>query len=141
MDLDAIQKRYEDGAMNMDCEFEGGEVNGPDTNRVLRQQNVELRKLVERLKMEAQSHAMEARGANHTIAQIYQLVTQARGEPGNWNGAVPVADELGRLRAAAKRAKGALMWIINYDSEDKVLAKAIQEIDAALANQQRTSDR
>lgn len=57
-----------------------------------------LRDLVERLKLEAKVHAGEARGANHTIAQAYQAVTQGAGEPGNWNGAKPIKAELERLR-------------------------------------------
>lgn len=56
--------------------------------------------LCERLKMEAVCQAQEARTANATIAEIYQLVSGRRGEPGNWNGAAPVAAELARLRAA-----------------------------------------
>lgn len=43
-----------------------------------------------RLIQQAQIWKSEARCANDTIAQIYQLVTGARGEPGNWNGANPV---------------------------------------------------
>jgi hypothetical protein len=39
---------------------------------------------------QAQIWKGEARCANHTIGQIYQLVTGATGEPGNWNGAEPV---------------------------------------------------
>jgi len=39
--------------------------------------------LIERLKLEAQSHAQEARTANATIAEIYQLCTEATGELGN----------------------------------------------------------
>jgi hypothetical protein len=54
--------------------------------------------LCERLKMEAQIHAMEARGANYTIQKIYQIVTGASGEPGNWNAEVPVRDEITELR-------------------------------------------
>jgi hypothetical protein len=54
--------------------------------------------LVQKLKLEAQGHAQEARTANSTIAEIYQHVTEHSGEPGNWNGAQPVADELRRLR-------------------------------------------
>lgn len=40
--------------------------------------------------LQAQCWKQEARCANHTIAEIYQLVTGATGEPGNWNGAEPV---------------------------------------------------
>lgn len=42
------------------------------------------------LKRQAQQHAGEARAANATIAEIYQLCTGRSGEPGNWNGAEPV---------------------------------------------------
>ncbi len=50
--------------------------------------------LIERMKMEAQIHAQEARTANATIAEIYQCVCGATGEPGNWNGAEPVREKL-----------------------------------------------
>lgn len=46
--------------------------------------------LIERLKSEAQIHACEARTANSIICEIYQSVSGAKGEPGNWNGAEPV---------------------------------------------------
>lgn len=42
------------------------------------------------LLMQAQIWKGEARCANDTIGQIYQLVTGATGEPGNWHGAEPV---------------------------------------------------
>ncbi|WP_421580868.1 hypothetical protein [Shinella sp. M31] len=48
--------------------------------------------LAERLKLEAQAHAMEARTANTTINEIYQVVSGGKGEPGNWNGAAPVRE-------------------------------------------------
>ncbi len=44
----------------------------------------------EACKLQAQIHAQEARTANATIAEIYQVCTGATGEPGNWNGAEPV---------------------------------------------------
>ena len=59
-----------------------------------------LKDLTCRLRQEAQGHAGEARAANHTIYEIYQCVSRARGEPGNWNGAKPVVDEIERLRGA-----------------------------------------
>lgn len=46
--------------------------------------------LYERCKQQAQIWKQEARTANHTIGQIYQLVTGRCGEPGSWNGAEPV---------------------------------------------------
>lgn len=60
----------------------------------------ELEALSERLKMEAQIHAQEARTANATIAEIYQCVTGKTGEPGNWNGAEPVRARLVELEEA-----------------------------------------
>ena len=58
----------------------------------------DLMELVDKLKLEAQMNAQEARTANATIAEIYQAVTGSTGEPGNWHGAKPVVEELGRLR-------------------------------------------
>jgi hypothetical protein len=63
--------------------------------------------LAERLKLEAQIHAGEARGANAAIAEIYQLCTGATGEPGNWHGAEPVRKLIAEHAAslAAKEAE------------------------------------
>ena len=58
-----------------------------------------LRAERDHLKQQAKIHADEARGANDTIYKIYQAVTGATGEPGNWNGAKPVIDALTALRA------------------------------------------
>jgi hypothetical protein len=58
---------------------------------------------------QAQIWKQEARGANHTIGQIYQLCTGAKGEPGNWNGAEPVralVAERDALRAELARLGG-----------------------------------
>lgn len=55
--------------------------------------------LIERLKQEARIHAQEARTANATIAEIYQIVTGKTGEPGNWNGAEPVRKCIEELRS------------------------------------------
>jgi hypothetical protein len=59
--------------------------------------------LIVLLKQEAQIHAQEAKTANSTIYEIYQCVTGATGEPGNWHGAEPV-----RAALAAKDADYAL---------------------------------
>lgn len=50
----------------------------------------DYRSLYDACKQQAQIWKQEARAANHTIGQIYQVVTGAKGEPGNWNGAEPV---------------------------------------------------
>lgn len=63
-----------------------------------------LRGLVDRLKLEARCHAGEARAANHTISEAYQVITGCKGEPGNWNGAEPIRAEITRLRAAMQDA-------------------------------------
>jgi hypothetical protein len=47
--------------------------------------------------MQAQIWKQEARTANATIAEIYQLCSGATGEPGNWNGAEPVRQRLAEL--------------------------------------------
>ncbi|MEJ8308547.1 hypothetical protein [Agrobacterium larrymoorei] len=66
----------------------------------LKRENEELQKLADRLKLEAQGHAMEARTANSTIYEIYQIVTGAKGEPGNWSGAEPVRKFVTEMQAA-----------------------------------------
>lgn len=60
----------------------------------------EAEALAERLKLEAQVHAQEARTANSTIYEIYQAVSGATGEPGNWNGAQPVIKRINELTDA-----------------------------------------
>lgn len=65
----------------------------------LQDENERLNTLVERVKLEATIHAQEARTANATVAEIYQAVTKATGEPGNWNGAKPVTDYIATLEA------------------------------------------
>jgi len=65
----------------------------------------DYRALYEHCKQQAQIWKQEARGANHTIGQIYQLVTGNKGEPGNWNGAEPIKAliaERNALREALK---------------------------------------
>lgn len=41
----------------------------------------------------------EACAANATIAEIYQICSGGKGEPGNWNGAEPVRRKLAELNA------------------------------------------
>jgi len=65
--------------------------------------NEALKELAERLKGEAEIHAQEARTANSTINEIYQVCSNATGEKGNWNGADPVREMKADLEAKAKR--------------------------------------
>lgn len=60
----------------------------------------EARALSDRLKLEAQCHASEARTANSTIHEIYQVLSGGKGEPGNWHGAEPARAFAMRLEAA-----------------------------------------
>lgn len=94
-----------------------------------RQKIEELTALVERVKQEAQIHAQEARTANHTIAEIYQLCTGGTGEPGNWNGAEPVrqtlasqAAEIERLRAELSNIAFARRFDREYFANDTAFA-------------------
>ena len=58
----------------------------------LESDNDRLLTLTSDLRLQAQTHAMEARGANSTIAEIYQIISGGKGEPGNWRGAQPVRE-------------------------------------------------
>src|SRR5690606_9068767 len=72
----------------------------------VRTENYEaLQVLCDRLQLEAQCHAQEARTANATIAEIYRLVSGGTGEPGNWNGAEPVQRKLEELQAECERLR------------------------------------
>jgi septation ring formation regulator EzrA len=71
----------------------------------LQQENAQLLELVERLKLEATIHAQEARTANATIAEIYQVVSGGTGEQGNWYGAQPVREAVEKLKAELERLK------------------------------------
>lgn len=46
--------------------------------------------LEDRLKLEAQIQAQEARSQRATVREIYQAVTGRTGEPGDWHGSQPV---------------------------------------------------
>jgi len=85
------------------------------SNEALERERDEARALNARLVLEAQIHSSEARTANHTIYSIYQAVTGAKGEPGNWNGAQPVVDyiqaaqsEIAKMREALKFVDGVI---------------------------------
>jgi hypothetical protein len=74
--------------------------------------------LYETCKQQAQIHAQEARCANHTIGEIYQICTGNTGEPGNWNGAEPVR-KLAAQRDALLEALRSLDTLIDF-SDDNV---------------------
>ena len=68
--------------------------------------------LEDRLKLEAQIQAKEARSHRATVREIYQAVTGRTGEPGDWNGAKPVLaliEERDALRKMASEFGAALI--------------------------------
>lgn len=104
----------------------------------------ELTAFAEHLKLEAQCHASEARTANATVHEIYQVLSGATGEPGNWRGAEPArkfAARLAALTALLKEARQPLDSVIALDDEDAVegsdliaaCQSVVRKIDAALA--------
>lgn len=88
----------------------------------------ELTALAERLKLEAQIHAGEARSANATIAEIYQLCTGSTGEPGNWHGAEPVRQALASKEAELLRLRGAIQKAISRKRHRGTLFLDIEEL-------------
>lgn len=57
------------------------------------------------LLMQAKGHAQEARAANSTIYEIYQVLSGGKGEPGNWNGAEPARRYVEAAEARLKLAE------------------------------------
>lgn len=91
----------------------------------------QLEALAERLKQEAQIHAQEARTANHTIGEIYQCVTGATGEPGNWHGAEPVRARIAQLEASNEKLLAAHQRIVQhygYNDSAQAIARVMYGI-------------
>ncbi|UQI42707.1 hypothetical protein [Vreelandella venusta] len=53
----------------------------------------------EKLRLEAQAHAQEARTQRSIVHDIYQIVSGGKGEAGDWNGAEPVRKAFEALAA------------------------------------------
>lgn len=85
---------------------------------------------VDRLKLEAQIHAGEARTANATIAEIYQIISGGKGELGNWHGAEPVRQRIAELEAFVSDCAQTAGGMVNgnrLSSQAKALLSRIQE--------------
>lgn len=88
------------------------------------------------LMQQAQQHAMEARTANATLNEIYQLVSRATGEKANWNGAQPVREKLESLTRQRDLAVEAMREALecgedgDWRSARCILASAIKESEA-----------
>lgn len=100
----------------------------------LQRENDELRNLADRLKQEAQMHAMEARGANSTINEIYQIISGGKGEPGNWHGAKPVRQYAEAAEAEVKRLKTDRLYIIGFNEGWEAAVGEPPEDASALAS-------
>lgn len=68
----------------------------------------ELEARCEKLRMEAEIWAQEARTQKSTVQECYQAVTGATGEPGDWNGAQPVVERIKALEDENARLRDAL---------------------------------
>lgn len=110
---------------------------------LMQKANAEQRDLINRLQLEAQAHAQEARTANATIAEIYQAVSGGTGEPGNWHGAEPVRtvmqEQREEIRLLEEKLKGlccahgnALMQIHDKDKEIRLLSEQVNEANQEL---------
>ena len=74
---------------------------------------VELEELVSRLRLEAQLQAGEAKAQRATVREAYQICTGASGEPGDWNGALPIralAAERDALQAQLAERDKPCVW-------------------------------
>lgn len=98
----------------------------------------EQEELIEKIKLEARSHAGEAKTANSTINEIYQIISNATGEPANWHGAQPVRDFVEsmktRLTVQNHRGKtfqakfniGDHVWYMHNNKPTEVIISAIK---------------
>ena len=79
-------------------------------------------KIIDQLRLEAQGHASEAQTANSTIYEIYQVISGATGEPGNWNGASPVREYVeatqARIKVLEEALRNALRLALNATPQD-----------------------
>lgn len=65
----------------------------------LREALSEAENLCDRLRLEAQNWSCEAKTQLSTVHEIYQVVSEAKGEPGSWNGSRPVRSLKERVKA------------------------------------------
>lgn len=97
----------------------------------------ELRNKVAALQQQAEAWKMEAAAHKASLHEVYQLLTDATGEPANWNGARPVkqfleADResfIHHLRAWYHRKTG--KWITHSTGRDAFYAFDIYRRDLA----------
>lgn len=98
--------------------------------------------LIERLRLEAQTHAGEARCHKSTVHEAYQACTGATGEPGNWHGAEPIKTALASAKAALTAAEaevGRLRDEVDHQRAGKEKVHAL--LDESIRQTSRANER
>ncbi len=67
--------------------------------------------VIEAVRLQASSWKGEAKTQQSIVHEIYQIVSEAKGEPADWNGAKPVRDRIAELEAENAELIGALQQI------------------------------
>lgn len=108
----------------------------------------EAKALAERLKLEAQIQAGEARAHIAIVQECYQIATGATGEPATWNGAEPIrkaltaqAERIARLEEAGEKVRYEFTTLLHAYStgssvspfRERDMKQALAELTAALA--------
>jgi light-regulated signal transduction histidine kinase (bacteriophytochrome) len=84
-----------------------------------------MQNLCETLRQEARNHAHEAAGHRATVQEIYQLISGATGEPGDWNGAAPVRELLAECERLREALDDMIKWVAVYAASDGPAARRI----------------
>ena len=87
--------------------------NAADTMDDLRSQLAEVEKQRDYAIHQAQIWKLEAASQKATVAECYQICTDATGEPGDWNGAEPVRALKAQLAEAQRDAERG-RWLIEH---------------------------
>jgi hypothetical protein len=91
---------------------------GPEAAGAIKALQTEVERLTDlydRLKLEAQGHAQEARTQTAIVNGCYQIVTAATGEPGNWHGAEPIKNAIETLQTEVSH------WRKEYEGARKII--------------------
>lgn len=84
----------------------------------------------EHLLQQAKIHAQEARTANASLSECYQVATGSTGEPGNWNGAEPIRSLKAELDAANHQLLSCYLRIEELEADHRaevIRAESIKE--------------
>ena len=85
---------------------------GMDPAEAVKYVRADVRDVVQRkadnCEQEARQWRQEARTQSAIVAEIYEAVTGKKGEPGDWNGAVPVKERIEELETMVKVFRGCI---------------------------------